>query len=473
MPGFDTQLNNLLGESDIASGDPQPGDHLESRMAPSLVFDANGLELAIGSAGATRLRTALATVLAAILDEGLDAETAVGLPRVHPTLDVVDAEPGVDEAALAALEESGRAVRRWDRFHHYFGGVSCVGRAGAAGDPRRSGAATSCEDGRDPPRRRRPPRLVTAPRTRATRRRDRCLGGSVVEALDQPGGFSPGVAARVVLDNGARRFVKIVGDSLNPDAPDLYRREAKVAAALPTNTPAPRLLGSYDDGAWVALVFEDVEGRAPSIPWRRDELDRVVRAVVDLGRQLTPSPLELHTLADEADRFDGFRELLEHDDLADVDPWVARNLVRLVGLHEHWATATAGTTLLHLDIRGDNVLLLDDRVLFVDWPHACVGAAWIDLVLMLPSVAMQGGPTSGERARGERARASRRGRNRRPCGSCGHVDRARTPARLLPACRRCAASSAYRPSSAFAGCASGLVALAHFRSSLSMRLEER
>ena len=141
VPGFDTQLNNLLGESDIAFGDPQPGDHLESRMAPSLVFDANGLELAIGSAGATRLRTALATVLAAVLDEGLDAETAVGLPRFHPTVDVVDAEPGVDEAALAALEESGRAVRRWDRIHHYFGGVSCVGRAGAAGDPRRSGAA--------------------------------------------------------------------------------------------------------------------------------------------------------------------------------------------------------------------------------------------------------------------------------------------------------------------------------------------
>ena len=143
LPGFDVQLNNLLGESDIVSGDPQRGDHLESRMAPSLVFDADGLELAIGSAGATRLRTALATVLAAILDEGLDAETAVALPRVHPTVDLVDAEPGVDESALATLEESGRTVRRWDRLHHYFGGVSCVGRAGAAGDPRRSGMAIS------------------------------------------------------------------------------------------------------------------------------------------------------------------------------------------------------------------------------------------------------------------------------------------------------------------------------------------
>ncbi len=141
LPGFDTQLNNLLGESDIAHGEPKPGDHLQSRMAPSLVFDGDGLELAAGAAGATRLRTALALVLAAILDEGHDAETAVSLPRVHPTPAQIDAEPGIDETALRQLEESGRTVRRWDRLHHYFGGVSCVGRAGAAGDPRRSGAA--------------------------------------------------------------------------------------------------------------------------------------------------------------------------------------------------------------------------------------------------------------------------------------------------------------------------------------------
>jgi gamma-glutamyltranspeptidase / glutathione hydrolase len=141
LPGFDLQLNNLLGESDIAFGEPQSGDHLESRMAPSLAFDRDGLVLAVGAAGATRLRTALMTVLAGVLDERLDSEMAVSRPRVHPASEVVDAEPGVDEAALVELESRGRTVRRWDRFHHYFGGVSCVGRNGAAGDPRRSGAA--------------------------------------------------------------------------------------------------------------------------------------------------------------------------------------------------------------------------------------------------------------------------------------------------------------------------------------------
>jgi gamma-glutamyltranspeptidase / glutathione hydrolase len=34
-------------------------------------------------------------------------------------------------------------VRRWPAQHHYFGGVSVVSRAGAAGDPRRNGAAAT------------------------------------------------------------------------------------------------------------------------------------------------------------------------------------------------------------------------------------------------------------------------------------------------------------------------------------------
>jgi gamma-glutamyltranspeptidase/glutathione hydrolase len=136
---YDLHLNNLLGEREIDVGPLEPGERMESRMAPSLVFDGDGLALAIGSAGATRLRTALCSVLAGVLDEGLEPQAAVDRPRVHPTVDVVDAEPGVDEDALRLLEQEGRAVRRWPAPHHYFGGVSCVGRAGAAGDFRRSG----------------------------------------------------------------------------------------------------------------------------------------------------------------------------------------------------------------------------------------------------------------------------------------------------------------------------------------------
>lgn len=141
LPGLDLHLNSMLGEADLLRGALAPGARMHSMMAPTLVLDDGGPALAIGAAGGTRLRTALLTVLAAIVDDGLAPQAAVDRPRVHPAGDVVNAEPGVDEVVLAFLESRGRLVRRWLEPHHYFGGVSALGRRGAAADPRRSGAA--------------------------------------------------------------------------------------------------------------------------------------------------------------------------------------------------------------------------------------------------------------------------------------------------------------------------------------------
>lgn len=142
LPGLDVHLNSMLGEVDLLGEEPlHPGRRMGSMMAPTLVVDAQGLLLAIGSAGGTRLRTALVTVAAGVLDEGLSPEEAIDRPRVHSAGKVVNAEPGADEGGLAALEAAGRTVRRWAERHHYFGGVSLIGRAGAAADRRRDGAA--------------------------------------------------------------------------------------------------------------------------------------------------------------------------------------------------------------------------------------------------------------------------------------------------------------------------------------------
>ena len=143
LPGLDLHLNSMLGEVDLHHVPLEAGARMESMMAPSLAFDADGLVLAIGSAGGTRLRTALVGVAASILDEGLEPVAAVERARFHPVGRLVHAEPGVDDGALAHLEAQGRTVRRWPAQHHYFGGVSAVGRSGCAGDPRRSGHAAA------------------------------------------------------------------------------------------------------------------------------------------------------------------------------------------------------------------------------------------------------------------------------------------------------------------------------------------
>src|SRR3954447_9837774 len=93
---------------------------------------------------------------------------------------------------------------------------------------------------------------------------DAALGEPVVEAVTQPGGFSPGVASRVRTADGRRAFVKAVAATPNPETPDMDRKEATVTAALPEHAPVPRLLAAYDDGTWVGLLLEDVDGRHPT-----------------------------------------------------------------------------------------------------------------------------------------------------------------------------------------------------------------
>jgi gamma-glutamyltranspeptidase/glutathione hydrolase len=140
LPGLDLHLNSMLGEVDLVVAPLEPGERMESMMSPSLALGAEAPVLAIGSAGGTRLRTALVTVAAGILDERLEPQAAVDRPRLHQAGAVVNAEPGVNEAALAELESRGLTVRRWPTRHHYFGGVSLVANAGAAADTRRSGS---------------------------------------------------------------------------------------------------------------------------------------------------------------------------------------------------------------------------------------------------------------------------------------------------------------------------------------------
>jgi len=223
------------------------------------------------------------------------------------------------------------------------------------------------------------------------------LGARVLEAVTQPGGFSPGVAVRLRLDDGRRAFVKAVGSSPNPYSPEIHRREATIAAALPPETPAPRFLFAHDDGDWVALAFEDVAGHDPALPWRKDELERVLAAITDLAAALTPAPVDVDPFAESfGEILRGWQRLAEADGAPELDPWAEAHLDELAELETGLAEAAAGETLLHADVRADNILITPERVVFVDWPHATLGAAWIDLACFLPSVAMQGGPRPWE-----------------------------------------------------------------------------
>jgi len=150
VPGTGLHLNNMLGEQDLSPlgfGRHVPGRRVSSMMAPTVVLRDGRPEMALGSAGSNRLRSAILQTILAVVDEGLGAQDAVERPRVHVENGVVDAEPGIDPEALVGIERGGRTVRRWREPNLYFGGVQAAARDHATGglsgggDPRRGGAA--------------------------------------------------------------------------------------------------------------------------------------------------------------------------------------------------------------------------------------------------------------------------------------------------------------------------------------------
>ncbi len=142
-----------------------------------------------------------------------------------------------------------------------------------------------------------------------------------------------------------------------------------------------------------------MDGRSPAEPWRSEELDRSLDALAALAELLTPSPLASRAVGGVGGWpiiAGGHWGKVRRERPARLDGWSARHLDRLAGLEAEAPAAAVGDTLLHLDLRADNLLLTRDRVVVVDWPHARVGAPWVDLLFFAPSVAVQGGPPPEE-----------------------------------------------------------------------------
>jgi gamma-glutamyltranspeptidase/glutathione hydrolase len=140
LPGLGVHLNSMLGEGELLTENLAPGRRMPSNMCPMVVVDPSGhLAVAVGSAGASRIRTALVDTLLGVLVDGLDMESAIGRPRLHVAGDTAHVEPGYRRDELAMLAGAGWRINEWPRLDHYFGGVTAVGRYGAAGDPRRAG----------------------------------------------------------------------------------------------------------------------------------------------------------------------------------------------------------------------------------------------------------------------------------------------------------------------------------------------
>jgi gamma-glutamyltranspeptidase/glutathione hydrolase len=149
VPGTGVILNNMLGEEDLNPGGFHgiaPGRRVPSMMAPTVVLRDGEIVLAVGSAGSNRIRSAILQTVVRAVEQGFPVAAAIEAPRLHFEQGVVQAEAGIDPAALDRLEARGWEVARWPSLNLFFGGVQAVardprtGELSGGGDPRRGGA---------------------------------------------------------------------------------------------------------------------------------------------------------------------------------------------------------------------------------------------------------------------------------------------------------------------------------------------
>lgn len=222
----------------------------------------------------------------------------------------------------------------------------------------------------------------------------RC-GAPIVDAVSAETGFTPGMASVLTAADGSRHFVKAASVRAQGEFAAAYRAEALVLARMPADVAIPRLrwtLGVSDlaggredrwEGEWVVLGIDHVDAAPPARPWNATDLVRCLDALHATALALTPAPWPAPTLAQDLGTLpDHWRYVLRTFALPH-----GREAAQLA---RGFAAATAGRTLIHTDMRDDNLLVNTEGVWSCDWNWAVQGAAWVDAVSLLLSAYADG-----------------------------------------------------------------------------------
>lgn len=194
------------------------------------------------------------------------------------------------------------------------------------------------------------------------------------------------------LDNGISVFVKVATDT---DTSIWLRDEAKVYNRVRADF-LPNIIG-WEDGEFPIMALEDLSAGEWTSNWTPEHIKRVVGVIEKLAA--TKAPTDLPSLADFAPKLTGWQEV-------ETDPtpflglglvsaeWLQASLPALVQAEKNMKLE--GDSLVHLDIRSDNICFYGDRTLLVDWNWAHRGNSKFDLIFWLPSLCKEGGPPPWE-----------------------------------------------------------------------------
>lgn len=205
------------------------------------------------------------------------------------------------------------------------------------------------------------------------------IGSKVVSAESRTGGFTPGFASLVVSAAGSTHFVKAASFVAQRGIAAAYRAEGRALRTLPPDVAVPRLQWMHDADDWIVLGIEAADGDQTPRPWADADVRTASRTLVDLAQALTPAPGL--GVTDFATAYADWPSCWDHVRATQPD---LSHLEDAAALARRFAEVTAGNTLVHGEIRDDNLIFIDDDTVMVcDWKWPSRGANWIDSLMLL------------------------------------------------------------------------------------------
>ena len=221
------------------------------------------------------------------------------------------------------------------------------------------------------------------------------LAGQEVTSVDDVAGrgYTPARRLRVTFADDSTAFAKI---AVNESTAEWLAAEHAVYSQVEGDF-LPRFLG-YDAAEPAVLLIEDLSEAHWPPPWTEASIAAVSGVLDKLATIWPPQGVPSIDIYRE-ELTNGWR-LVEQDPgpflsyglcsqqwLADVLPALRDSVER---------APLEGESLLHFDVRSDNIALAGDRAVLVDWNWACIGNPLLDRAAWAPSLHVEGGPRPEE-----------------------------------------------------------------------------
>ena len=218
------------------------------------------------------------------------------------------------------------------------------------------------------------------------------LRDSVVSASAVARGYTPAARWLVTLRTRGTVFAKMATTAHTADALRLERQVyGRLAAPF-----MPELVAWDEHATQPLLVLEDLSAGFWPPPWTPALVDEVREQLATLHR----SQASLRTFAEvNGNPCDDWQSVADDPEpflalgLASRE-WLERALPLL--LRASAAVQTAGSEVVHFDVRSDNICRAARGIVFIDWNCACLGNGALDTGFWLPSLHAEGGPPPEE-----------------------------------------------------------------------------